>query len=209
MATLLKRLDERMRADTDRLIALHGLSGRARQRILERTAGQFEVAMPADVAGTGLVGGLLTGAAGGLAADLSMGGLTLGGGMLVGAILGALGAGGAARAYNILQGQEDGRVRWTHEVLAQQTRATLLRYLAVAHYGRGRGDWIEGEAPPHWLALVDEAVHAREPALLAAWRMAEEGASADSIAAAVESELAGAAADVLARLYPDAKAMLS
>jgi hypothetical protein len=98
MGTLTKRLDERVRADTDRLIALHGLAGRAKQQILARAAGQFEVARPADVAGTGLVGGVLTGAAGGLMADLSTGGLSLGAGMVIGAIVGALGGGGAARA---------------------------------------------------------------------------------------------------------------
>ena len=207
MAALVKRLDERVRADTDRLIALHGLAGRAQQRILARAAGQFEVAMPADVAATGLVGGALTGAAGGLAADLSTGGLTMGAGMLIGAVLGALGAGGAARAYNILQGQEDGRVRWTGEVLTQQTRDALLRYLAVAHYGRGRGDWTEGEAPAHWMPLADEAVRAREPALLAAWRMAEEGASAADIAARLDTELTGASGEILGRLYPESREM--
>ena len=34
--------------------------------------------------------------------------------------------------------------------------AAILRYLAVAHYGRGRGDWVEGEYPAHWRPLVAE-----------------------------------------------------
>ena len=207
MGTLTKRLDERARADTDRLIALHGLAGRAKQQILARTAGQFEVAMPADVAGTGLVGGALSGAAGGLAADLSTGGLSLGAGMIIGAILGALGGGGAARAYNVLQGQEDGRVRWSGDFLAQATRAALLRYLAVAHYGRGRGEWVEGEAPKHWTPLVDQAVSKRMPALQVAWNMAREGADAAAISARVEPEITSAAREVLTRLYPDSAAI--
>ncbi len=208
MAALVKRLDQRTREDTDRLIALHGLAGRAQQRILERAAGQFEVAMPADVAGTGLVGGMLTGAAGGLAADLSAGGLTMGAGMLIGAILGALGAGGAARAYNILQGQEDGRVRWTGEFLLQQARAALLRYLAVAHYGRGRGDWIAGEAPLHWAPVVDDAVRARAAAFADAWHMAESGADTSEVAARLKSALTGAAVDILTGLYPESRQIL-
>jgi len=208
MGTLGKRLDERARADTDRLIALHGLAGRARQQILERASGQFEVARPADVAGTGLVGGMLTGAAGVLAADLSTGGLTLGAGMLIGAVLGALGAGGAAKAYNIMQGQEDGRVRWSADFFAQRARAALLLYLAVAHYGRGRGDWKEGEAPAHWPPLVDDAVRARASAFEAAWLAAEGGAAAEALAARIEPAIASAARDVLARLYPDARNLL-
>ncbi len=208
MTALLKRLDQRTREDTDHLIALHGLTGRAQERILARTAGQFEIAMPADVAGTGLVGGMLSGAAGGLAADLSAGGLTLGAGMLIGAVLGALGAGGAARAYNILQGQEDGRVHWTNDFLAQQTRAALLRYLAVAHYGRGRGDWIEAEAPPHWAPVVDDEVRARETELAEASRMAEAGAAPPAVAARLEHELTGAAVAILKRLYPESRQVL-
>ena len=207
MGTLTKRLDERLRADTDRLIALHGLAGQAKQRILARAAGQFEVAKAADVAGTGIVGGLLTGAAGGLAADLSTGGLSLGAGMLIGAILGALGAGGAARAYNLLQGQEDGRVRWSADFLAQRARAVLLLYLAVAHYGRGRGEWVEGEAPSHWPGLVEEVVRERDVALDSAWRAAGELASADDLAAMLEPGLTAAASEALARLYPDARAI--
>jgi hypothetical protein len=203
MAALTSRLDERLRADTDKLIALHGLAGRAKQQILARAAGQFEVAQPADVAGTGIVGGVLTGAAGGLAADLSTGGLSLGAGMVIGAILGALGAGGAARAYNVLQGQEDGRVRWSADFLAQRVRAALLLYLAVAHYGRGRGDWAEGEAPAHWKPLVEEVVRARQGALDAAWRTADETASADALAARLEPEIFEAARDLLVRLFPE------
>ena len=202
------RLDERLRADTDRLIALHGLAGRAKQQILERASGQFEVAMPADVAGTGLVGGMLTGAAGGLAADLSAGGLTLGAGMLIGAVLGALGGGGAAKAYNLLQGQEDGRVRWSGDFIAQRARAALLLYLAVAHYGRGRGDWVQGEAPAHWPQLVDQVVRARSPAFEEAWVDADEGATQAALAARLEHEVTAAARDALVRLYPEARSIV-
>ena len=203
MSSLSKRLEASIRADTDRLIALHGLSGRAQQQILARTVGQFEVAMPADVAGSTLLGGLVTGAAGGLVADLSTGGITLGAGMLVGAILGAFGAGSAVRAYNVLQGQEDGRVRWSGELLATQVQIALLRYLTVAHYGRGRGEWVEGEAPAHWPPLVAEAVQARATGFHDAWRIAAESTPA-AAAARLEPELTAAARDLLVGLYPEA-----
>jgi hypothetical protein len=203
VATLTRRLDERLRADTGRLIALHGLAGEAKQRILARAAGQFEVAKPADVAGTGLVGGLVSGAVGGLAADLSTGGLTLGAGMLIGAIVGALGAGGAARAYNLLHGQEDGRVRWSADFVAQRVRAMLLLYLAIAHFGRGRGRWQEGEAPAHWLPLVDEVARAQAASLDEALRGGEAD-EAEALAARLEPVLAAMGRDLLVRLYPEA-----
>ena len=205
MRSLGTRLGEAVRAETDRLIALHGLAGRARQTILERGAGQFEVTMPADVAGTGLVGGMLTGAAGGLAADLSTGGLSMGAGLLIGAILGALGAGGAARAYNALQGQEDGRVRWSGEFLEQATRNALLRYLAVAHYGRGRGEWVEGEAPPHWPPLVTQVLASHAQGFIAAWERAASGGSAAEVTALLEPAFARAMREILVRLYPGAR----
>ena len=39
-------------------------------------------------------------------------------------------------------------------------RSALLRYLAVAHYGRGRGDWAESEYPAHWPPEVERMVAA-------------------------------------------------
>ena len=43
--------------------------------------------------------------------------------------------------------------------------AALLRYLAVAHFGRGRGDWAQGEAPPHWPAVSPAALAPQRRAL--------------------------------------------
>ena len=93
MNALAARLDRSVRETTDRLIALHGLSGRAMAEILGRVAGQFETSQRADVATTSIIGGLLSGALGGLAADLAAGGITFGAGALIGGILGAIGAG--------------------------------------------------------------------------------------------------------------------
>jgi hypothetical protein len=208
MKSLTERLEARLRANTDHLISLHGLAGRAQGQILARAENQFDVARPADVAGTGLVGGVVSGALGGLAADLSVGGISLGAGVIVGAILGALGAGSAARAYNLLQGQEDGSVKWSPEFLMARAQAALLRYLAVAHFGRGRGNWTEGESPPHWRPLVDEALAARATEIRAAWSNAGEDAAGVDMASALEREITAATAAVLQRLYPEAAAIL-
>ena len=203
------RLEARLKANADRLIVLHGLAGRAQSQILARTEGQFDVARPADVKSSGLLGGVVTGALGGLAADASAGGITLGAGMLIGAILGALGASGAARAYNLLQGHEDGSVRWSQDFLLTRAKAAVLRYLAVAHYGRGRGDWVEGEAPKHWAALVDSAVAQRADALRHAWSGAQDDSAGVGMATALEREIEGATRAVLVQLYPEAAAILS
>ena len=156
MDALAKRFDDRVRQTTDKLIALHGLSGRANELILARLAGEFHVDEMADVGTSGALGGIVGGALLGLKADLAAGGLTLGAGTLIGGIVGALGGAGAAHAYNVARGKEQGTVGWSRVWLKDRPRAALLRYLAVAHYGRGRGDWVEGEYPAHWQALAEQ-----------------------------------------------------
>ena len=204
MNALGNRLGGAVRDATDRLIALHGLSGRAGEVILARVAGQFAVDKPADAGTSGVIGGVVSGVLGGLAADLAVGGLSLGAGALIGGILGALGAGGAAKAYNLARGAVDGKAGWSLEFLAQRPATALLRYLAVAHYGRGRGDWVEGEYPPHWQQVVDEVAAGHRDEIIAAMRAADQGASAGDIAARIEPLLAAMASETLVRLYPEA-----
>ena len=205
MNALAKRLDSAVREATDRLITLHGLSGRASEGILARIAGQFGVTKPADVATSGVIGGAATGALGGLAADLAAGGLTFGAGALIGGIVGALGAGGAARAYNRARGAVDGKVGWSAQFLAQRPGAAVLRYLAVAHYGRGRGDWAEGEYPPHWQALVDELTERHRGKIESVWSAADQGASVDEAAKRLHPVITAMAREALVRLYPEAE----
>lgn len=207
MNALAGRLDLAVRENTDRLIALHGLSGRAKEGILARLTGQFEVAQPIDVATSGAVGGMVSGALGGLAADLASGGITFGAGALIGGIIGALGASGAARAYNHVSGAQDGQVRWSAEFLTERFRAAILRYLAVAHYGRGRGDWIEGEYPAHWRPLVSEVASQCRGELDAIWKAADHYASAKEVAENLTPLVTDATREVLERLYPEAGEM--
>ena len=204
---LAHRLDASVRANTDRLIALHGLTGRSTERVLARLAGDVRITRPADVGKTGVIGGVVSGALGGLAADLGAGGLTFGAGALLGAILGALGGGGAARAYNTMVGIDSGEARWSRDFLAHRPAAAIARYLAVAHYGRGRGDWVESEYPPHWQALVDEVVAKRGAAFDRIWVTAAQGGSRDELAAAITPLIADATREALVRLYPSSEAI--
>jgi hypothetical protein len=203
MNTLASRLDLAVRTNTDRLIALHGLSGRAKKIILARLAGQFAQEKPMDVATSGALGGMVSGALGGLAADLASGGLTFGAGALVGGIIGVLGGGGVARAYNLARGAEDGHVRWSTEFLTQRFVAAILRYLAVAHYGRGRGDWVEGEYPAHWQPLANEVASQHRSELESIWTAASARAPHE-VADQLTPIVSKATREVLERLYPEA-----
>ena len=201
---LAERLDKRIRESTDELIRLHGLSGRAASEVLKRLEKDYTESAPAREGIAAVLGGLATGAAGGLAADLAAGGLTLGGGMLVGSILGAVGAGTAARGYNMVRGEQTNSVRWSEEAFTGFVRSALLRYLAVAHFGRGRGEWEESEHPTSWQAAVEEVVTAERSGVRAVWSRAKE-APREETTAQIETVLRQAAERLLAGFYPEAR----
>jgi Domain of unknown function (DUF3482)/50S ribosome-binding GTPase len=209
---LAERLDAEVRANTAELIALHGLEGTARGEILTRLATHFETRLRMDEGKAALWGGMVSGALVGLKADLLSGGLTLGGGLLAGGLIGALSAAGLARCVNLVRGTDRSCVTWNAEALGQMLEAALLRYLAVAHFGRGRGQWAQSESPPHWREVVQRALAPHAVALELAWREREprgEGAGETErqLAAALGGIVRGATADALRSLYPDAPAL--
>jgi 50S ribosome-binding GTPase/Domain of unknown function (DUF3482) len=201
-AALAEALDAEVRADTQALIALHGLSGQAQGEILQRMASHYRLQLRMDESKAALIGGALTGALVGLKADVAAGGLTLGGGLLAGGLLGALGAAGLARAVNLVRGTGRSWIAWNAETLDTLLEAALLRYLAVAHFGRGRGEWERAETPPHWKPVVEAALVAEADTLAALWRERdaadEEPALADRLQPLIDRLLRA----VLAQLYP-------
>ncbi len=166
---LAARLDAEVRDNTAQLISLHGLQGDAQGEILSRLAAHFELRLRVDEGQAAMLGGLLTGALAGLKADIATGGLTLGGGALAGGLIGALSAAGLARCYNLVRGTRHSWLTWNADALDPLTEAALLRYLAVAHFGRGRGDWAQAEAPAHWKDVIADALKPHREALTALW----------------------------------------
>jgi outer membrane lipoprotein SlyB len=204
--TLAERLDAGVRGATDRLIAIHGLEGSAAETVRERLADRVRTDAPVDEGKAAMMGGVVSGALSGLAADLAAGGLTLGAGTLIGAIAGALGGAGLARGYNVLSGRTESAVRWDDEVLDTLVASALLTYLAVAHFGRGRGEWRESEYPPFWQDVVQREVVARRAALAAIWAKRDTAEAAESIERELRPLLREAARAVLDDLYPGALA---
>jgi hypothetical protein len=150
-------------------------------------------------------GSVVTGALTGLKADIAAGGLTLGAGLLVGGLLGGLAGVGVARGLNRLSGADEPVVGWSGEFLDGLVRSAVLRYLAVAHFGRGRGKWVEGEAPAYWKDEAAAAVERQRPRLQAIWEsLAREQPAADEAVTVPElaAVLTEATVEVLERLYP-------
>ncbi|HEY6483421.1 MAG TPA: GTPase [Steroidobacteraceae bacterium] len=205
-AALAARIDAQIRDATQTLVQLHGLTGKATDEVLTRMGGEFAIDRPADPDKASVLGGLLSGALGGLAADLGAGGLTFGAGALIGGVLGAFGGRGIAKAYNLARGAQTGSVRWSTDFLLGRIAAALIRYLAVAHFGRGRGEFTSAAVPAHWHSIVTAALEQRRSEfehLLGLRSEPEPRADELRLAAQLLPLLCAAAQEVLIRLYPD------
>jgi GTPase SAR1 family protein len=198
MAALAERLDQRVRGTTDKLIGLHKLEGSAGGAILERLRANYRHEAPVHAGAAGVVSGAITGALSGLAAEVAAGGLAAGGATIGGGLLGALAGSGLAKGYNLVRGVKQPMVRWSDEFLEILSRSALLRYLAVAHFGRGRGGWTEGEAPAFWQSEVAGVVAAHRDGLAACIAGARAGDDG-----AFTGWLERCAGIVLTRLYPE------
>jgi Domain of unknown function (DUF3482)/50S ribosome-binding GTPase len=211
MQRLRERLEARTRELVDALVIAHGLEGRSTVTLREQMEHFAVIGDEWLTPGRGaIIGGALSGAVGGLAADVGLGGLTFGGGAVLGAILGALGGAGLAAGYRLAQGDREPAVSWSAEFLTRLCGDAVLRYLAVAHFGRGRGGYADVEMSPRWGPLVSGAVARHADELSLAWSLAG-GADPDDrahLGALVESALDRATTAVLARGYPDAAAWL-
>ena len=207
---LAQRLDAESRANTAELIRLHGLAGRVEAEIHARLTTHYEMRLRLDEGKAALWGGAVTGALAGLKADILSGGLTMGGGLLAGGLLGALGAAGLARCVNLVRGTDRSWLAWNAQALDQMVEAALLRYLAVAHFGRGRGEWALGESPPHWKEVIDSALASQRATIVAVWagRDTRDSEGVDpqnqqQLSSALESILRRAGLAALRLLYPD------
>jgi hypothetical protein len=198
---MLERLDAAVREGTAELVALHGLTGSASEDILANLERLFSTERAADADRAGLLGGIVTGALSGLAADLAAGGLTFGAGAVLGGIAGAFGARKLTQLYNAERGVTGSTVRWSDEFLASRVEAALVRYLAVAHYGRGRGEFRPGEPDPRWAQAAAGVVRARAELPSELVERLRHGASA---APSLEPVVRDLLWRVLEALYPDA-----
>jgi hypothetical protein len=210
MAALARRLDRSTQELMGELIAAHGLVGDAAATIEKRVEDVEVHGGPPFSARSGAVAGaVLSGAIGGLVADVLTGGLSLGGGMLAGGMLGALGGSVIGGAYRFITGQKEPAVQWTAEFLDRLLRQTLLRYLAVAHFGRGRGRYRELEHPVHWSEAVETELRTREAALRRLWKDAGDDESADRLGRDLDALIAGTLREVLRRAHPEARRLLA
>jgi hypothetical protein len=202
MNVLMTRLDNSIFITTGSLLALHRLDAGAAKKINERVHQGFVIRAPVDQKQAGLLGAALSGAATGLSADLIAGGMTFGAGALVGGLVGALTFSGAAWVFNASTDRNQSRVSFSDDFLRNLLTTSLLRYLAVAHFGRGRGNFVESEAPAFWQREVEVALTLHQSELDEAMRTLRAPGAGDTATAAIAALLARVASHILIRLYP-------
>ena len=204
MGELVERLNENIGNTTRRLLQLHQLDPSDAAKVNARVRENFKVRAPVDQAQAGLLGAVVSGAATGLSADLMAGGLTFGAGALLGGVVGALTMAGAAWGFNTSTDRNKTTMEFAADFLQSLLVGSILRYLAVAHFGRGRGNFVEGEAPAFWQAEVEAAVAAHAGELAPLWQELRDPDGAGQAAARLEQLVTAMTSRVLAQLYPGA-----
>lgn len=170
---LASRAADEFCALADKLISVNSLKGKGiRRELLRRVQSDWVVTRAIPIVPASVTGAIGTAAIGGLATDLASGGLSMGLGSLIGSITGALGGAGLAVAYNHQRQAYCTVITWSENALKNFYIDTVLLYLAVSHFGRGRGAWTESEYPPFWKKFVESSIHEKKltnkefPALL-------------------------------------------
>jgi hypothetical protein len=205
MGALFDRVQLATRRLMDRLIELHQLSGSSQaqveRRLEDAAVPQHEAINPTTGA---IVGGAVSGLLTGLGADVLTGGLSLGGGAIVGAMLGALGGYAFGGAYRLAIGAE-AALQFQPATLDRLAREALLRYLLVAHFGRGRGDYADLDYPAEWTADIDAELMRHRDRLDEAWREAARGReSRTAVTERLRPILREVLRDVLRTRFPEA-----
>lgn len=199
---LATKLAERLEKTTNELIVLHGLEGAAERRMQDVAREHFHQPEHVSESIWGVVASFAGGAMGGLIADLKLGGMTFGGGALLGGLASGLGAYALIRTYNLVRA-DDGRLHWSREHFREQVRLITVCYLAVAHFGRGRGEWRDGAQPSHWHESCAAVIESHGDAVDQVWKHAvEKQAMPDVVFREMEHLVRECARGVLKRLYP-------
>ena len=153
--TMVSRLQAQLDQYLDLLVQRHRIEAEGQAR-LEADIRQVTglVSEPMAEKRAGLLAGAVASAGSGLMADMVSGGLTFGGGALLGFLGGYLGGFSYARLLN-LRGKQ-GPVTWDQVALVQLVKLLASYYLLAAIHGRGKGRLMLREPAPFLTETLDQ-----------------------------------------------------
>lgn len=194
MAALMERLAQAQWQGLTQVRELHGLPPVPAAESGAWEASRFVVRESVHARQAGMAGAA-SGAAAGAGIDLMTGGLSLG----AGAALGALVGGGAAFVAAALKNRStpggEAVVQLSDEMLQALCELSLLQYLAVARRGHNTHD-----VPAHWRSGVVAAVESRRADYHAIWEKARRAPADAKQPGELAGLLASQARDLLTRL---------
>lgn len=202
-----ERLRERTEATINQLIAVHGIDGSTAREFAASARDQFSATGgKVDEMLASLGGGALSGLVGGVVLDLASHGISFGSGAAIGAVLGGATSYALARGYNLTQGDSQ-TVRWTESHFRDQVRFSLLLYLAVAHFGRGRGRWQDSpQDPEHWAEVAGRVVERHQKEVTEFWKRGKND-DVETLSKKRRKWVEKLLQDLLIELYPDARTL--
>lgn len=199
------RLAKRTADTVNRLISLHGLDGETASKLSKSSREEFSIKRDLEESFAATMGGAFSGLVGGLSADLISGGMTFGGGAIVGMLLGGATTYALARGYNLTQTGQN-MVRWTEAHFMNQLKFIVMLYLAISHFGRGRGSWRDPvNNPARWEKSVDSALLEMEEDWKRAWKKGGASADVKRVESLVHKSLRELLVKVFRDLYPDSE----
>jgi len=200
---LSESLASRAEQGMNELIHLHSLEGTEdHDEAMTAARENFTEPLHVEAALWSALSGVATGALAGLVVDLKAGGLTFGGGALLGGLGGGLSAYALIKSYSLTRG-DDNKLHWSREHFREQVKLALLAYLAVAHFGRGRGAWRRDPRPEFWSNEVTAAVDAVKDRLDGVWKKASKSEPTVGVVHEnMEAILGEVARTILKHLYP-------
>jgi len=150
-----------------------------------------------------VLGGVSSGLLGGICADLISGGMTLGGGAIVGMLVGGATTYALVRGYNLTQSGQN-MVRWSEAHFIDQVKSIVMLYLAVSHFGRGRGAWQDPiNNPARWQKVVESAMKVDEAGWRSLWKKGGFSADHERISGSLVKQLRRLLETVFSELYPE------
>jgi hypothetical protein len=124
-------------------------------------------------------------------------------------VLGAVGAAALVKGYNVYSRKGMKVVGWSPESLTEAASKSVMLYLAIAHFGRGQGEWRRKEDPEHWGRVVGDSINRYRERLLQLWTRTAADDETQQTCRECADVLRFVLVEVLKRLYPETRGHLS